>query len=160
HDRGYARAVGGIEENLVGLVRARAVLRELPRLAFGDVPVERADEGPGTIDRAGDVEGVDRGRDTPAERVDLAGELLGPPRGRGQPAVPELRHHGGGAREQVSEIVAELAFVPLADPADGPAAVLAERDRPRAPEAHGVGAVALDQPQRVDGVAERLRDLE
>ena len=116
--------------------------------------VQRPHEGPGAIDGARDVEGVDRRRDFLAERVDLLGELLGPARRRGQPAVAEPCDHRSGPREQVAQIVPELALVAVADPAHRPASVLAERDGPRAPEAHGVDAVALDQLQRIDRVAE------
>src|SRR5581483_10829353 len=63
------------------------------------------------------------------------------------------------AGKQVAEVVSELALVPLADVVDRGAAVLPEGDRPRTPEAEGVRAVDVDQIERIDHVAEALRDL-
>ena len=45
------------------------------------------------------------------------------------------------------------------DAGEGGSTVLAERDRPRTPESHRVDSVDIDQIERVDDVAERLRDL-
>jgi hypothetical protein len=51
-----------------------------------------------------------------------------------QRAVAVAGDHRRRAREQVPEIVAELALVALLDALDRRGAVLAERHRPRAPE--------------------------
>ena len=74
-------------------------------------------------------------------------------------AVAIARDHRRRPREQVAEVVPELSLVALVEARDRDVAVLAERDRPRAPEPHRVGAVDVDQVERVDDVAERLRDL-
>ncbi len=78
---------------------------------------------------------------------------------RAQPAAAVAGHHRRRAREQVAEVVAELALVALVDARDRGRAVLAERDRPRTPEPHRVGTVDVDQVERIDDVPERLRDL-
>ena len=78
---------------------------------------------------------------------------------RGECAAAVARDHRRHAREEVPEVVAELTLVALAEPVDRRDSVLPERDRPRAPEAHRVGAVDVDQLEWVDDVAERLRDL-
>ena len=80
-------------------------------------------------------------------------------RGAAEAAPAVARDHRGRAREQVSELVRELALVSLVHVGDRGVPVLAERDGPRAPEADRVGAVEIDQLERVDDVPERLRDL-
>src|SRR2546423_1297433 len=74
-------------------------------------------------------------------------------------AVEELLDHLRRPREQVAEVVAELAFVALVQSVDRGGSVLAEVDRARTPVADGVGAVDVDQVEWVDDVPERLRDL-
>ena len=97
--------------------------------------------------------------DVVAERLEQRGDGR-VVRGRGgERAAAVARDHRGRPREEVPEVVAELALVALAEPVDRRGSVLSERDRPRAPEAHRVGAVDVDQIERVDDVAERLRDL-
>ena len=75
-----------------------------------------------------------------------------------QLAVAVAGDHRRRPREEVPEVVAQLALVALAEGVERDVAVLAERDGPRDPEPHGIDAVFVDQLERVDHVAERLRD--
>ena len=65
-------------------------------------------------------------------------------------AVAVARDHRRRPREEVAEVVAELALVALVDAVDRRVAVLAERRRRAHAEAHRVGAVDVDQVERVD----------
>ena len=88
-------------------------------------------------------------RDVGGERLEDRGDGRSPDGTAGQVAVPVARDHRRRPREEVAEVVAELALVALVDAVDRRGAVLPERDGPRAPEAHRVGAVDVDQVERV-----------
>ena len=70
-------------------------------------------------------------------------------------AQPSPSHARAGCRGRISRARARWNTKPI----DRGDTVLPERHRPRAPEAHGVGAVDVDQVEGVDDVAQRLGDL-
>ena len=73
--------------------------------------------------------------------------------------VAVLDQHRRRARQEVAEIVCELLLVAFVYRVERDRAVLAERNRARRPEPDRVDAVDVDQVERVDHVADRLRDL-
>ena len=135
------------------------VLGELPRLPLGDVAVEAADELPDAVDGGRDLEPVEIGGDVALQPFGQRPQLIVAGPVALELPVEELFDHLRRSREQVAEVVAELALVALVQSVDRSRPVLAEVDRARAPVAHGVGAVDVDQVERVDDVAERFRDL-
>ena len=80
--------------------------------------------------------------------------------GRGREvAVAVAGDHRRRPREQVAEVVRELALVALAEAVQRDVAVLADGDDARDPETDRIDAVLVDEVERVEHVAERLRDL-
>ena len=116
-DRGDAQPVGELVERPVELVGARLVLRELPRLASA----RRSGSAGGRSPRSR------RARPVMSKRSSAAGtssrsaarRAAASSRARiacvAQPAVPVARDHRGRPREQVAEVVAELALVALVE---------------------------------------------
>ena len=81
------------------------------------------------------------------------------PRRLGKAPVPEACDQRARAREQVAEVVPELALVALVEVIDGGVPVLAEPRHARDVEAERVDAVQIHELERLDHVAARLRDL-
>ena len=158
-DRRDAHAVRELVESPVQVGLALGILRELPRLVLLDVAVETADVVPDRLERSGDVEAVESGGDVVVHRPRGGRELALVVGRLPQLAVSVAGDHRRRAREQVAEVVAELALVALAEAVERDVAVLAERDDASRPEADGVDAVLVDQVERVEHVPERLRDL-
>ena len=102
---------------------------------------------------------VEPGHDVGTERRERGCDCAVLRRQGAERAVAVPGDHRRRPREEVPEIVAELALVALVDARDRGRAVLAERDRPRAPEPDRIGAIDLEEIERVDDVPERLRDL-
>ena len=69
------RPVGEVVQHAIELGRARLVLRQLPGLRLLHVFVERANELPDHLDRAGDVEDVEPSRHVALDRLDRGGHL-------------------------------------------------------------------------------------
>jgi hypothetical protein len=113
----------------VELVRARLVLRELPRRCRLDVPVERPHDLPDPLERAGQVERIQSGGDVVGKRLQECGDLGFARRSRSEGSVAVPGDHRRDAREEVAEVVAELALVPLAEALDRRRPVLARTRR-------------------------------
>ena len=124
------------------------------------MPVEGPHDLPDPLERARQVEDVEARRDVGGERLEDRRDGRVGRRHGGQVAVPIAGDHRRDPREEVAEIVPELALVALAHAVDRGDAVLPEGDGARAPEADRVRPVDVEELERVrDEVAERLRDL-
>ena len=157
-DRDAPQPVRELEEHPVELVRARVVLRQLPGLRLLDVPVQAAHELPDRLETSRDVEDVECGGHVLLDPLDSLDELAALARDNLQLAVAVAGDHRRRPREEVPEVVAQLALVALPERVERDVAVLAERDGPRDPEAHRIDAVLVDQLEWIDHVSERLRD--
>ena len=143
----------------VQLLHSRLVLCDLPRLRLLDMPVQPADDVPDRIERPGEVVLVELSRNVVADSHDGVRDHARA-LGRGdQLSVSRPCNQRSRPREQISEIVAELTLVPLVELLDGGVPVLTEPRRPKQVVPQRVGSVDVDQVERLDDVAERLRDL-
>src|SRR5919201_5967406 len=105
-----AEPIDEVVEDTVERVRLRLVLRELPRCGCLDVAVQPAYDLPDPLCRRRDVEGVEERRNVCPEWVEqgLDGRVVA--RDRRQRTGPVARDHGRRSRQEVAEVVAELAL--------------------------------------------------
>src|SRR5215831_20264199 len=150
--------VGKVVQDGRQLVRLGFVLCELPRRLLLDVTVEQADHLPDVLQAARQVVDVEARHELPAKAVERGSKPL-VARSRRDPASRVAGDHRRRSRDEIAEVVRELALVTLVERVDRGAPVLSERNRSKRPEPHRVAAVDIDEIERVDHVAERLRDL-
>src|SRR5581483_756429 len=143
-DRGDPESVGEIVQHRDELLPAVTGPRHLPRLALRDVTVEPPDELPDAVGGARDVEAVEIGGDVTTQRLRRDLEVWVRRQAALDRPVEKLLDHLRRPREQVAEVVAELAFVALVEAVDRGTSVLAEVHGARAPVANGVASVDVD----------------
>ena len=148
--------VGEVVEDGVELGRPCFVLGQVPRRRRLDVLVEGTNRLPDRLERARDVVAVEVLDDRRAQGGRVEGARAGRPR---QAPVAVARDHRRRPGDEVAEVVRELGLVALTEAVERDVAVLPERHLSRTPEADRVGAVDVDQIERVDRVAQGLRDL-
>src|SRR3954451_18667086 len=109
-DRDRRQSVDEVVEDGVVLVAPRLVLRDLPRCLLLDVLVEAAHRLPDLVERARDVEAVEAPAAPPREPLAVERRLRVR---RADRAVAIARDHRRCPREEVAEVIAELALVAL-----------------------------------------------
>src|SRR5680860_349019 len=153
-----AQALAEVVEDFVEALGVGLVLGQLPGAGLLDVAVEATDEAPGLLQGLGQLGPVEQ----LAEAGYRAFEVLF------QHSVDLCRRHDAGAvavdhrqhaAGQVAEVVGKLGLVAGLEARRRDRAILAEADLTEAVEAQRVGAKALDDLERVEHVAERLRHL-
>ena len=157
--RDHPQALGQRVEHLVEPLRGGLVLGELPRLLVLDVPVEALDALPDLVERGGQLDRVEalrapsrRGRRS-RRRARASGSASG------HHAVAVAADHRQRPAGEVAVLVGELGRVARLEPLRRDLAVRAEADLAQHVEAQRVRAVQLDDLERLDHVAERLRHL-
>ena len=151
-------AVCEVVEHRVELGRLVVVLRQLPGLRALDEPVELPHDVPDRLQRARELPRFEPAGDLVVQRVEPGGDLRSAGPGR-QLAVPVAGDHRRRPRHEVAELVRQLPLIAFVERVLGGRTVASERRRTNGPVAHRIAPVRLHERERVDDVAERLRDL-